>query len=75
MSNPVIAKTNALLEQLSAEPSAQELVRQRKLALDTYRIEMGAAKEEGREEGLEQGRPRAPRGNPGARRGARPRAR
>ncbi len=56
MSNPVIAKTNELLERLSATPSAQELARQRQLALDTYRIEMGAAKEEGREEGREVGR-------------------
>lgn len=55
MSNPVIAKTNDLLERLSATPSAQELARQRQLALDTYRIEMGAAKEEGREEGREEG--------------------
>jgi flagellar biosynthesis/type III secretory pathway protein FliH len=55
MSNSVIAKTNELLVQLAAQPSAQELVRQRKLALDTYRIEMGAAKEEGLEQGHKQG--------------------
>jgi predicted transposase/invertase (TIGR01784 family) len=60
MSNPAIAKTNDLLAQLSATPSAKELARQRQLALDTYHIEMGAAqaagRAEGRTEGLAEGR-------------------
>ena len=56
MSNPAIAKANELLAELSATPSAQELARQRQLALDTYRIEMSAAKEEGREEGKAEGK-------------------
>ncbi len=56
MSNPAIAKANELLTNLSATPSAQDLAQQRQLALDTYKIEMGAAhahgKETGRVEGL-----------------------
>lgn len=56
MSNPAIAKTNDLLAQLSARPSAKELARQRELALDTYQIEMGAALEAGREKGRAEGR-------------------
>jgi len=55
MRNPAIAKANELLAQLSATPSAQELARQRQLALDTYRIEMSAAKEEGKVEGKTEG--------------------
>ena len=56
MSNPTIAKANQILEHLSATPSAQELARQRKLALDTYRIELAAVKEEGKTEGRVEGR-------------------
>ena len=56
MSNPAIAKANELRKDLAASPTVQELVRQRQLALDTYRIEMSAAKDEGREEGKEEGR-------------------
>ena len=55
MSNPAIAKANEFLTHLSATPSAQELARQRQLALDTYRIEMTAVKEEGRAEGKTEG--------------------
>jgi len=58
MSNPAIAKANEYLTHLSASPSAQELARQRQLALDTYRIEMTAAKEEGLSEGEKKGEKR-----------------
>lgn len=55
MSNPDVAKANDLLAALSAKPSAKELARQRRLALDTYAIEMTAAKAEGLAEGLRAG--------------------
>jgi len=51
----MIAKANAILKELSADPAAQELARQRQLALDSYRIELAAAKEEGKKDGLEEG--------------------
>ena len=51
MKHWAIAKANESLEQLSADPEVQELARQRQLALDTYRIEMTAARREGLEEG------------------------
>jgi predicted transposase/invertase (TIGR01784 family) len=48
MDHPEIAEANRILAHLSASPSAQELARQRQLALDTYRIEITAAVRQGR---------------------------
>ena len=51
MKHWAIAKANESLEHISADPEVQEMARQRQLALDTYRIEMTAARREGLEEG------------------------
>ena len=55
MSDPAIRQATDVLERLSADPAALRLARQRQLALDTYRIEMGAERAEGRAEGREEG--------------------
>ena len=55
MSNPAIQKAQSVLERLSADPDAQQLARQRELALQTYRIEMSAALDKGRDEGRDEG--------------------
>ena len=56
MKHWAIAKANESLEHISADPEVQEMARQRQLALDTYRIEMTAARKEGLREGLTQGK-------------------
>ncbi len=52
----MVTKAKTLLEQLSAEPGVRELAEQRELAFITYRLEMGAAKEEGIIEGEAKGK-------------------
>ena len=47
MKHWAIAKAQESLEQISSDPEVQELARQRQLALDTYRIEISAARREG----------------------------
>jgi predicted transposase/invertase (TIGR01784 family) len=54
MSDPVMGKAKEALDILSAEPSAQELARQRERAQWTYEFEMAMARKEGREEGREE---------------------
>jgi predicted transposase/invertase (TIGR01784 family) len=55
MSDPVMGKAKHALDILSAEPTAQELARQRELAQWTYEFEMATARKEGRDEGRAEG--------------------
>ena len=59
MKNQEVAQAYEDLKEISGSPQARELARRRQLALDGYRIEMGAAqakgRAEGRREGLEEG--------------------
>jgi flagellar biosynthesis/type III secretory pathway protein FliH len=55
MSDSAIRDATNVLERLSADPAAQSLARQRELALVTYKIEMTAAKAEGKAEGEAEG--------------------
>ena len=58
--DPMVAKAKQVLEDLSEDPETQELAYRRRLALDGYRLELGAAREEGvaigRQEGLQKRR-------------------
>ena len=56
MKNQEVAQAYEDLKEISGSPEARELARRRQLALDGYRIEMGAALAKGRREGLEEGR-------------------
>jgi hypothetical protein len=56
MSDPVLRQAQAALEKLSADPAARIRAEQRQLALDSYRIDIGEAKAQGRAEGLAEGR-------------------
>jgi predicted transposase/invertase (TIGR01784 family) len=51
MSDPAIQKAQSILERLSADPATQEIARQRQKALQTYRIELSAAVDEGVQRG------------------------
>ena len=48
----MIEKAEKKLEELSADPKAQMLARERRRALDCYNIDIWAAKDEGRAEGV-----------------------
>jgi predicted transposase/invertase (TIGR01784 family) len=56
MTDPMIAKAKGELERLSADPEARERARWRELSQYAYRMNLSAAKEEGREVGREEGR-------------------
>jgi len=53
--DPMIEKAEKKLEELSADPKAQMLARERRRALDCYNIDIWAAKDEGRAEGRAEG--------------------
>ena len=55
MSDSTMSKAKEALDLLSAEPTVQELARQRELAQWTYRFEMGMSRKEGLEEGRAEG--------------------
>jgi predicted transposase/invertase (TIGR01784 family) len=59
--NPSIAKTLAVLEELSKDPELREAARKRELDLQLYRIELAEERAAGREEGREEGRAGAQR--------------
>ena len=52
MTDPIFLKAKRALEALSARPDVQELARQRKLALLTYKLELGEATTEGEAKAL-----------------------
>ena len=56
MSDSTMGKAKEALDLLSADPTVQELARQRELAQWTYRFEMGMSRKEGIEEGRAEGR-------------------
>jgi predicted transposase/invertase (TIGR01784 family) len=58
MDDPVFGQAKKALEVLSMDPNAQQLARQRELALWTYRFELGAAREEGEARGRAEGEAR-----------------
>jgi hypothetical protein len=55
MSSQEVARANELLTELSASPRAQELARERKIALEFYRMELQAASDRATREGLAAG--------------------
>lgn len=55
MSDPVLAKDNEVLKQLSADPEVQRLAQEREEAFLLYQFELETARREAREQGLEQG--------------------
>jgi predicted transposase/invertase (TIGR01784 family) len=56
MQDPVMRKAKQALEDLSADPSVQELARQRELAMIGYQLDIAAARKQGITEGLAEGR-------------------
>jgi predicted transposase/invertase (TIGR01784 family) len=54
--DPMIKEAKDILAQLSAKPSAQEMVRQREHAMRMYNFELAAAKEEGMDIGEAKGK-------------------
>jgi predicted transposase/invertase (TIGR01784 family) len=55
MGHPMVTKAKGSLEELSASPDVREMARTREMALLTYKIELGEAREEGKAEGKAEG--------------------
>ena len=56
MSDPVLAKANETLRQLSADPEAQRLAQEREEAFLLYQFELNTARREAKAEGRQEGR-------------------
>jgi flagellar biosynthesis/type III secretory pathway protein FliH len=58
MGDPMMQKAKEALENLSADPSVQELARQRELGMIGYQLDLNAARKQGKAEGRAEGEAR-----------------